>query len=177
MTRNRTKVWDLNYVTVIMSATTKGYGCTRARVTEASELIAADVFTAFEKSRQRITFGDVERYLAQLANHSRDCGCGRCGLAPQPRSCSAWDPDLDSPKGTNRGEPATGGADSAQTATWIRWRPSKRRRRRGAADRGGNHLLTIRWMGSGAGNGWVIVPRATIPPDASTRPNSARAAG
>ena len=109
MTRNRTKVWDLNYVTVIMSATTKGYGCTRARVTEASELIAADVFTAFEKTRQRITFGDVERYLAQLANHSRDCGCGRCGLAPQPRSCSAWDPDLDSPKGTNRGEPATGG--------------------------------------------------------------------
>ena len=110
MTRNRMKVWDLNYVTVIMSATTKGYGCTRARVTEASELIAADVFTAFEKTRQRITFGDVERYLAQLANHSRDCGCGRCGLAPQPRSCSAWDPDLDSPKGTNRGEPATGGA-------------------------------------------------------------------
>jgi len=26
MTRNRTKVWDLNYVTVIMSATTKPFG-------------------------------------------------------------------------------------------------------------------------------------------------------
>ena len=47
------------------------------RVIEASELIAADVFTAAEKTRQRITFGDVERYLAQLANHPRDCTCGR----------------------------------------------------------------------------------------------------
>ena len=31
---------------------------------------------------------------------------------------SAWDPFLDSPKGANRGEPATGVLDSAQTPTW-----------------------------------------------------------
>ena len=53
------------------------------RVSEASELITADVFTVAEQTRQRITFGDAERHLAQLASHPPDCDCGRCGLAPR----------------------------------------------------------------------------------------------
>ena len=53
------------------------------RVIEAVELIAADVFTLAEQTRQQLTFGDVERHLAQLASHPRDCTCGRCGLAPR----------------------------------------------------------------------------------------------
>ena len=32
--------------------------------------------------RQRLTYGGVERYLAQLAAHPGTCGCGRCVLAP-----------------------------------------------------------------------------------------------
>ena len=32
---------------------------------------------------EHITLGDVERYLAQLASHPRDCTCGRCVLAPR----------------------------------------------------------------------------------------------
>jgi hypothetical protein len=36
-----------------------------------------------EQTRQRLTIGDVERYLAQLARHPHDCGCGRCVLAPR----------------------------------------------------------------------------------------------
>ena len=50
------------------------------RVVEASELIAADVFQSAEKTRARITFGDVQRYLAQLAGHHPGCSCGRCEL-------------------------------------------------------------------------------------------------
>jgi hypothetical protein len=53
------------------------------RVIEASELIAADVFKLADQTRTRITFGDVERHLAQLANHPHDCTCGRCGLVSQ----------------------------------------------------------------------------------------------
>ena len=43
------------------------------RVVEASELIAADVFTAFEQTHQRITFGDVQRLrvAAYVAPHAR----------------------------------------------------------------------------------------------------------
>ena len=36
------------------------------RVIEASELIAADLFSAFEQARQRITFSDVQRHLALI---------------------------------------------------------------------------------------------------------------
>jgi hypothetical protein len=53
------------------------------RTVEASELIAADVFRAADEDRRRITFADVERYLAQLAMHPRDCSCGRCAMASQ----------------------------------------------------------------------------------------------
>jgi uncharacterized protein YwbE len=50
------------------------------RVVEASELIAADLFADADQTRERITFGDVERHLAQLASHPRGCSCGRCAL-------------------------------------------------------------------------------------------------
>ena len=50
------------------------------RVIEAVELVACHVFNLAEQTRQRLTFGDVERYLAQLAAHPGDCGCGRCPL-------------------------------------------------------------------------------------------------
>ena len=50
------------------------------RVIECAEVIAADVFKSADATRQRITFGDVERYLAQLAGHPRGCSCGRCEL-------------------------------------------------------------------------------------------------
>ena len=56
------------------------YSVVAVRVVECAELIAADVFKNADQTRQRLTFGDVERYLAQLAGHPRDCGCGRCGL-------------------------------------------------------------------------------------------------
>jgi hypothetical protein len=36
---------------------------------EAVELVACHVFNIAEQTRQRLTFGDVERYLAQLAVH------------------------------------------------------------------------------------------------------------
>ena len=52
------------------------------RVIECAELLAADLFKNADQTRQRITFGDVERYLARLPGHPRDCGCGRCPLAP-----------------------------------------------------------------------------------------------
>ena len=39
---------------------------------EAVELVACHVFNLAEQTRQRLTFGDVERYLAQLASHPRD---------------------------------------------------------------------------------------------------------
>ena len=32
------------------------------------------------RPRQRLTFGDVQCHLAQLASHPRDCTCGRCPL-------------------------------------------------------------------------------------------------
>ena len=41
-----------------------------------SELLAADLFRNAEQTRARITFGDVQRYLAQLASHSPDCDRG-----------------------------------------------------------------------------------------------------
>ena len=50
------------------------------RVVEAAELIAADLFKGADQNRYRITFGDVERHLAQLADHVPGCSCGRCGL-------------------------------------------------------------------------------------------------
>ena len=64
-------------------------GCRRptvhpVRVIEAVELVACHVFTLAEQTRQRLTFGDVERYLAQLlAAHPGDCGCRRSVLAPR----------------------------------------------------------------------------------------------
>jgi hypothetical protein len=66
------------------------------KVVEASELIAADLFRSADENRYRITFGDVEKYLAQLAQHPRDCTCGRCGLAGLANAqrvyhiCSGW---------------------------------------------------------------------------------------
>ena len=39
------------------------------RVIEAVELVACRVFNLADQTRQRITFGDVERHLAQLASH------------------------------------------------------------------------------------------------------------
>lgn len=51
------------------------------RKVEAAELIAASLFRQADESRLRITYGDVQRYLAQLAGHPPDCTCGRCGLA------------------------------------------------------------------------------------------------
>ena len=53
------------------------------RVIEAVEMVACHVFNTAEQTRQRLTLGDVERYLAQLAAHPADCGCGRCVLAPR----------------------------------------------------------------------------------------------
>ncbi len=50
---------------------------------EAVELVACHVFNLAEQTRQRVTVGDVERYLAQLAAHPGDCGYGRCVLAPR----------------------------------------------------------------------------------------------
>ena len=50
---------------------------------ECAELLAADLFKNAEQTRARLTFGDVERYLAQLASHPPDCSCGRCVLAPR----------------------------------------------------------------------------------------------
>ena len=52
------------------------------RVIAAVELVACHVFNLAEQTRQRLTFGGVERYLAQLAAHPGDCGCGPCVLAP-----------------------------------------------------------------------------------------------
>jgi hypothetical protein len=66
------------------------------RVVEASELIASEVFKTADQNRARITFGDVQRHLGQLAAHPPDCGCGRCGLAPRVTAqrvfaiASAW---------------------------------------------------------------------------------------
>ena len=74
------------------------------RVIEASELIAADLFSAFEQARQRITFSDVQRHLAQLAGHPRDCGCGRCGLVSRVTAqrvfaiASGWQRQVRAPK-------------------------------------------------------------------------------
>jgi hypothetical protein len=53
------------------------------RVVEAAELIAAEMFKNADEHRYRITFGDVERHLAELANHAHGCSCGRCVLVPR----------------------------------------------------------------------------------------------
>ena len=50
------------------------------RVVECAELIAADLFKSADQTRYRITFGDVERRLAELASHHHGCTCGRCVL-------------------------------------------------------------------------------------------------
>ena len=47
------------------------------RVIDAVELVACPVFTIAEQTRQRLTFGDLERYLAHLAAHPPDCTCVR----------------------------------------------------------------------------------------------------
>lgn len=48
---------------------------------ECAGLLAADLFKNAEQTRRaRLTFGDVERYLTQLASHPPDCSCGRCAL-------------------------------------------------------------------------------------------------
>ena len=44
------------------------------RMVGAVEPVACHVFNLAEQTRQRLTFGDVERYLAQLAAHPGDCG-------------------------------------------------------------------------------------------------------
>ena len=44
------------------------------RVVECAELIAADVFTAAERTRARLTLGDVERHLVRLAGHPPAAG-------------------------------------------------------------------------------------------------------
>ncbi len=53
------------------------------RMVEAVELVVCNVFNIAEQTRQRLTFGGVERYLAQLVAHPGDCGCGRCVSAPR----------------------------------------------------------------------------------------------
>ena len=50
------------------------------RKVECAELVAADLFRIADRTRARITYGAVERHLAQLATHPRDCGCGRCWM-------------------------------------------------------------------------------------------------
>jgi hypothetical protein len=44
------------------------------------EMSVADLFKDADEHRRRITFGDVERHIAQLAVHHHDCCCGRCPL-------------------------------------------------------------------------------------------------
>ena len=48
------------------------------RVTEATELLALDVFNS---GRRQITLADVEHYLGALRNHPPECVCGRCAAA------------------------------------------------------------------------------------------------
>ena len=47
---------------------------------QAIELVACHVSDLAEQTRQRLTFGDVGRYLAMLASHHHDCACGHCVL-------------------------------------------------------------------------------------------------
>ena len=49
---------------------------------EAVELPATSS-TSPSRPARASPYGDVERYLAQLAGHPRECECGRCVLAPQ----------------------------------------------------------------------------------------------
>ena len=49
-----------------------------AQLTEATELLALDVFNT---GARQITLGDVEQYLGQLRNLCPECACGRCQLA------------------------------------------------------------------------------------------------
>ena len=57
-----------------------GLASCAVRVIEAAEVIAADLFKRADQDRYRITFGDVERHLAELASHHRGCECGRCRM-------------------------------------------------------------------------------------------------
>jgi hypothetical protein len=57
---------------------------------EAVELLACHVFNLAEQTRQRLTFGDVERHPAQLVAHPGDCGCGRYRLAPRVTAQRAY---------------------------------------------------------------------------------------
>ncbi len=50
------------------------------RVVECAELIAADLFKNADQSRRRITYAEVKKHPAMLANHQRGCTCGRRGL-------------------------------------------------------------------------------------------------
>jgi hypothetical protein len=50
---------------------------TPVRVIEAVELVACRVFNLADQTRQRITFGDVEGHLAQVASDPPACACGR----------------------------------------------------------------------------------------------------
>ena len=50
------------------------------------ELIAADLFKDADENGRRITFGDVERHLCQLANHVRDCSCGRSPMVSRVKA-------------------------------------------------------------------------------------------
>ena len=95
------------------------------RVIEASELIAADVFTAAEQARARLTFSDVERHLAQLAGHptrptcptwpTRQSRCSSTSAAPQPTEPYADD------------EPATAAAEDQGDEETSRPRPLRLR--------------------------------------------------
>ncbi len=46
-------------------------------------MVACHVVNLAEQTRQRVTYGDVERYLAQLAVNLGACGYRRCVLAPR----------------------------------------------------------------------------------------------
>ena len=79
------------------------------RTVEASELIAADLFRRADEDRLRITYGDVQKYLAQLAAHDpHACTCGRCGLVPLANAqrifyiCSGWQRQMRATRGPRR---------------------------------------------------------------------------
>ena len=75
------------------------------RVIECAELLAADLFKNADQTRQRITLGDVERHLAQLAAHPGDCrlwplsvgaqGDGAAGLCDRQRLAASGAQDRD----------------------------------------------------------------------------------
>ena len=89
------------------------------RVIDAVELVACPVFTIAEQTRQRLTFGDVERYLAQLAAHPPDCTCGRCPLVLRVTAQRVY--AIASAGSVRSGQPECGPcADRRSTAsTWL----------------------------------------------------------